>query len=300
MFVLLGFSAAANAQAVDCVDYPNNTIDGYIDPIPPSNINIAESCTIRNFPASNPLTSTITFFTSPGQNEFRHLLIFDNVVHDGNMACSTVLGHKIWFVNGALSTVRESCRNLLIPVEKIDKRNPPGDAATVGVPFTYRLVIPVLFTPDFDASGNATGTIDFDGSPNQLHGVLVTDDLNETGVDLVYESHTVTWADTGAPVSHSFTNVGGVLTFDIDPEIPPSTQIYVDITVRLLDTPTNSVGTQFINTARWEFGRFIEGQYFEPLPGENGISPPITIGGPDIVVTKTGPSTLGSTLNLGE
>ncbi|MBT8107333.1 MAG: DUF11 domain-containing protein [Gammaproteobacteria bacterium] len=206
----------------------------------------------------------------------------------------------LWIVNSGSTGVRDRCINWLLAVEKIDKQNPPGDVATVGVPFTYRLVIPVLYTPDWDQNGNATGTIDYSGSPNELHSVFVTDDLNETGVDLVYESHTVTWANTGAPVSHSFSNVGGVLTFDVDPIIPPSTQIYVDITVRLLDTPTNSVGTQFINIARWQFGRILDGTLYEPLPGENGISPPITIGGPDIVMTKTGPDTLGTTLNLGE
>ena len=300
-FVLLGLSAVANAQdgAVDCSAFPNATIDGLIDPAP-SNLNVDTDCTVRNFPASNPFDTNISFYTAPGQTDTRHLLIFDNVVHTKNMSCAVVHNHMLWFVNSSVTSVSDNCINWLLAVEKIDKRNPPGDAATVGVPFTYRLVIPVLFTPDWDENGNATGTIDYDGSPNELHSVFVTDDLNETGVDLVYESHTVTWADTGAPVSHSFTNTSGLLTFDIDPIIPPSTQIYVDITVRLLDTPTNSVGTQFINTARWQFGRILDGTLHEPLPGENGISPPITIGGPDIVMTKTGPDTLGTTLNLGE
>ena len=66
------------------------------------------------------------------------------------------------------------------------------------------------------------------------------------------------------------------------------------------NTPVNSVGTQFINTARWEFGRLIDGIFYEPLPGESGISPPITIGGPEVVMTKTGPASLNRTLNLGE
>ena len=201
--MLLGLSAVAQAQdgAVDCSAFPNATIDGLIDPAP-SNLNVDTDCTVRNFPASNPFDTNISFYTAPGQTDTRHLLIFDNVVHTKNMSCAVVHNHMLWFVNSSVTSVSDNCINWLLAVEKIDKRNPPGDAATVGVPFTYRLVIPVLFTPDWDENGNATGTIDYSGSPNELHSVFVTDDLNETGVDLVYESHTVTWADSGAPVSH--------------------------------------------------------------------------------------------------
>ena len=86
------------------------------------------------------------------------------------------------------ATLKQSCLNLLIPVEKIDKQNPPGQTtATIGIPFTYRLTIPVLFDP-------ATGTvINTSGSLNDLHGITVTDDLNATGASLSYVSHTVTW-----------------------------------------------------------------------------------------------------------
>ena len=58
------------------------------------------------------------------------------------------------------------------------------------------------------------------------------------------------------------------------------------------NSPVNVIGTQFINTAKWDFGRLIDGTFYEPLPGEWGISPPLTIAGPDLVVTKTGPATL--------
>src|SRR3989449_7534353 len=45
-------------------------------------------------------------------------------------------------------SVRQNCQNLFIPVEKIDKQNPPGPpVASIGVPFTYKLTIPVLFDP---------------------------------------------------------------------------------------------------------------------------------------------------------
>ncbi len=300
--MLLCASFAANAQAVDCSTFPNATIDGNVDPNPPSNINVDTDCRVVNFPQSNPLTSNFAFYTSPGQTDVRHLLIFDNVYHIGQMSCAIVLNHKVWFVNGASSSVQESCRNLLIPVEKIDKRNPLGDTATVGVPFTYTLLIPVLFDPAADASGNATGVIDFTGSPNELHSLIVIDDLNETGVDLTYIGHTVTWRDSGAAVAHTFSDVGGQLTFTIDPNLvlPATEQILIELEVVLDNSPVNAVGTQFINTARWEFGRFIEGIFYAPLPGESGISDPLTIGGPDVVMTKTGPASLNRTLNLGE
>jgi hypothetical protein len=37
-----------------------------------------------------------------------------------------VQGNAIWFVNGSFTTLRPNCQNLFIPVEKIDKQNPPG------------------------------------------------------------------------------------------------------------------------------------------------------------------------------
>jgi hypothetical protein len=142
--LLLAFAAApdAHAQAVDCSDFPGGIIDGNFVSSP-TNINVDVNCTIRNFPQglTTELIANISFFSDGGSGGGnRLLLIFDNVYHSGQMSCATVQNHKIWFVNGASTDVQEKCQNLLIPVEKIDKQNPPGDAATVGVPFTYRLV----------------------------------------------------------------------------------------------------------------------------------------------------------------
>ena len=99
---------------------------------------------------------------------------------------------------------------------------------------------------------------------------------------------------------HTFSNVGGLLTFDNVPIIPKETQFVIEITVVLEDTPANTPGKQFVNTAKWDFGRLIDGTFYEPLPGEWGISPPLTIAAPQLVVTKTGPATIGKTLNLGQ
>src|SRR6266705_1075098 len=261
--------SAVPARAADTCPSPQNNgvIDGFVNPVPPSQIDIVGSCTIQNFPASNPLTSNISFY--------------------GNNSCDKPQGDAIWFVNGSTTTIRPDCQNLFIPVEKIDKQNPAGQTtAAIGVPFTYKLTIPVLFDPQ-------TGTvINNSGSPNDLHSVTVTDDLNATGAVLSYVSHTAYWKSSGAPVSHSFSNVGGVLTFSNFPIIPAGQQIVIDITVVLNNVPANAPGTQFFNTAKWEFGRLINGIFYQPLQGEWGISPPMTIVAPNLVMTKTGPATM--------
>ena len=143
--LLLG---ASPAKAQDCSDYPNGVLDGATGTPAPSQLQIDRNCTIRNYPASNPLRTNFSFLTQPGQTDERWLIVFDNVVHTGQMACNAVAGHRIWFTNGSSTTIQEDCQNLLIPVEKIDKQNPAGQStATVGVPFTYRLTMPVLFDP---------------------------------------------------------------------------------------------------------------------------------------------------------
>jgi uncharacterized repeat protein (TIGR01451 family) len=284
----LSMLAAVPALAIDCVADAGGIIDGFVNyPVPPPQINIDGNCRIQNYPASNPLTSNFSFL-GPLRGV---LVIFDNVVHTGSMSCNRSHDNKIWFVNGASSDIKANCQNLLIPVEKIDKQNPPGPPfVTIGVPFTWTLTIPVLFDP-------VTGTvINYQGSVNDLHSITVIDDLNATGVDLTYVSHTVTWLDNGQPVPHTFTNVGNVLTFDNIPIVDAGRQFAIALTVVLNNTPVNAPGTQFINTAKWDFGRLIDGTFYEPLPGEWGITPPLTIAGPVLVVDKSGPATM----NLGQ
>jgi uncharacterized repeat protein (TIGR01451 family) len=280
----------AQAQSsVDCVADRGGVIDGFVNRVSPSQINIDGNCTIRNFSASNPLTSNISWY---GNNPTSWLLIFDNVVFTGNMSCNlNSQGNRIWFVNGSTSTLKASCLNLLIPVEKINKQNPPGPAtAAIGVPFTYKMTIPVLFDP-------ATGTVsNANGSPNDLHGITVWDDLNATGADLSFVSERAYWLSNGTPVPHTFSNVGGALTFDNFPVVPAGQQFVIEVTVVLNDTPTNVPGKSFINTAKWDFGRLIGGVYYEPLPGEWGITPPMTIAAPVLTLTKSGPTTM----NLGQ
>src|SRR5260370_9891828 len=225
-FALLLLTAVpAQAQSTfNCSQVPGWRFEGFVNPGPPVNGQIDANCTFKNFPASNPLTTNIQFAGTTGP----WLVVFDNVDYIGNISCDKPHNDAIWFVNGSTTTVKPNCQNLFIPVEKIDKQNPAGQTtAAIGVPFTYKLTIPVLFDPQ-------TGTvINNSGSPNDLHSVTVTDDLNATGAVLSYVSHTAYWKSSGAPVSHSFSNVGGVLTSSNFPIIPARQQIVIDITVVL-------------------------------------------------------------------
>lgn len=293
--LLMAMASSAGAQVqVDCSAPPyNGVIDGNVRPVPPTNVKLDTHCTILNYPGGMS-----TNFTFDNNDPTPYLVVFDNVVHTGNMSCNAVAGHKIWFTNGSSTTIQDGCQNYLIPVEKIDKRSPAPYAA-IGVPFTYRLTIPVLFDP-------ATGTvIRNSGSVNDLHTIQVIDDLNEMGVDVtLVGTPTVTWLSDGTPVPHSFTNAGGVLTFNVAPIVPADTQIAIDITLVLEDTPNNFLGRTFTNISRWSFGRAVDvndngvidpDEFFSPLPGENGISQPMTIGAPNLTLTKSGPATM----NLG-
>src|SRR5579864_2978205 len=259
--VLLLSAVPARAQSVGgCVANFGGVIDGFVNPVPPTQINIDGNCTIRNFPASNPLTANISF-TGTGSG---WLVIFNNVDFIGNISCDKSHGNFIWFVNGSITTVRQNCQNFFIPVEKIDKQNPAGQTtAAIGVPFTYSLTIPVMFDP---GSGIV---INSQGSPNDLHSITVTDDLNATGASLSYVSHVAYWKSTGAPVPHSFSNVGGVLTFSNFPILPAGHQIIIQITVVLNNDPATLLGKTFFNTATWVFGRLINGIFYQPLPGES-------------------------------
>jgi hypothetical protein len=44
------------------------------------------------------------------------LVIFDNVVHTGQMSCNSVLGHHIWFSNTSSTGINANCQNLFIPI----------------------------------------------------------------------------------------------------------------------------------------------------------------------------------------
>src|SRR5262245_6991858 len=287
-FALLLLSAVpARAQSVGgCVANFGGVIDGFVNPVPPSQINIDGNCTIRNFPVSNPLTSNISF-AGTGRG---WLVVFDNVDFIGNLSCDKVHGNFIWFVNGSITRTHIlNCANLFVPVDKIDKQNPPGPPfASIGVPFTYTLTFPQLV----DAMTGAV--VNPNGSNTEVDQVAVTDNLNATGVSLSYVKSSAAWKGSGAPVAFTVTNASGLLTFSGFPSIPAGQQIVLSVTVVLNNAaPPNSPGTQFSNTANWTLGTTIGGTFHYPLPGQQGISsPPLTIAAPSLVMTKGGPATM--------
>lgn len=288
--LLLGTASPATGAEKFCSDPPYfGVIDGNIRPVP-IQITIDRDCTFKNFPQSNPLTTTINFQTN---DPSIYLIIFDNVYYTGNMACANI-PHRIWFSNSSYYGSNNACQDLFIPVETIDKKNPAGQTtAVVGVPFTYTLTLPAM-----DLGGGP--------SPNDLHSVTIWDDLNATGADLTYVGINAYYKGSGVPVTlvpeDDPSAPGGVwtpknLSYKKIPLIAAGEQIVIEITVVLDDTARNAPGTQFVNTAKWQFGRLIDGVYYEPLPGEWGQTEPMTIVEPDLVVTKTGPT---SVINLGE
>src|SRR5690349_13442455 len=284
--LLLLSAVPSRAQSVGgCVANFGGVIDGFVNPVPPSQINIDGNCTIRNFPVSNPLTSNISF-TGTGRG---WLVIFDNVDFIGNMSCDKVHGNFIWFVNGSTTTLKPSCQNLLVPVDKIDKENPPGPPfVSIGVPFTYTLTFPQL------VSATTGAVVNPNGSNVEVDQVTVTDNLNLTGVSLSYVNSSATWKGSGAVVPFTVANAGGLLTFSSFPPIPAGQQIVLSVTVVLNNAvPPNSPGTQFSNTASWTLGTTIGGTFHFPLPGQQGVSsPPLTIAAPSLVMTKGGPATM--------
>src|SRR5690349_18518399 len=287
-FGLLLLSAVpARSQSVGgCVANFGGVIDGFVNPVPPSQINIDGNCTIRNFPASNPLTSNISF-TGTGRG---WLVIFDNVDFTGNLSCNKSHGNFIWFVNGSVTRGHIlQCANLFVPVDKIDKENPPGPPfVSIGVPFTYTLTFPQL------VSATTGAVVNPNGSNVEVDQVTVTDSLNATGVSLSYVNSSAAWKGSGAPVLFTVTNASGLLTFSGFPPIPAGQQIVLSVTVVLNNAvPPNSPGTQFSNTANWTLGTTIGGTFHFPLTGEQGVSsPPLTIAAPGLVMTKGGPATM--------
>ncbi|MDH3262216.1 MAG: isopeptide-forming domain-containing fimbrial protein, partial [Acidimicrobiia bacterium] len=288
--LLLGTASPAVGAEKFCSDPPYfGVIDGNIRPVP-TQITIDRDCTFKNFPQSNPLTSTLNFQTN---DPSIYLIIFENVYYTGNMACANV-DHRIWFSNSSYYGSNNACQDLFIPVETIDKKNPAGQTtAVIGVPFTYTLTLP---------------SMNLGGGPsvNDLHSVAIWDDLTETGADLTFVGINAYYQGSGVPVTlvpeDDPSAPGGVwtpknLSYKKIPLIQAGEQIVIEITVVLDDTPANAPGTQFVNTAKWQFGRLIEGVYYEPLPGEWGQTEPMTIVAPELVVTKTGST---SVINVGE
>lgn len=303
--LLLGAVSPVQAGTDMCSFYLKNptdtvaVVDGN-DPfvranLPGSSFGIDMNCQFVNFPISpawpNGLTPTLNFYT-PDKTTI-YLGVFDNVWYSGNMACANI-DHKLWVVNSEEGAFSGACQDLMIPAETITKRSPAA-SATIGLPFTYTLTLPSMNFP--------AGT----PSSHDLGNITVWDDLAATGVDLTLVSLSAHYkgSTTALPVTQLSDSTNRYLHFTL-PNIEARSQVEVEVTAVLNDTPANLPGMQFINTAKWSFSRWIDldedglqdaNEYFNPLPGESGISTPMTIVAPNLVVNKTSTATA---LNLGD
>ncbi|MDH3567314.1 MAG: hypothetical protein OEM61_08150, partial [Desulfobacteraceae bacterium] len=136
----------------------------------------------------------------------------------------------------------------------------------------------------------------YSGLPDteDIYHIQITDDLTATGADLTYVNNTAVLKNIDGSIITQLTNSGDnkhlSFSYTDNPAlslIPAGTQLVLEFTVVLDDNSANVPGTQFINTAHWELGRMINGTNYEPLPGQDGITQPMTIVGPDLLVTKT-------------
>lgn len=302
----LGMSGMVRAGEF-CSEPPfNGVVDGTIDytaTVPaldpfPTQITIDTDCTFQNFTASNPLTATLNFQTN---DPSVYLIIFNNVIFTGNMACANI-DHNIWFVNGSDYGSNNNCQDLFLPAEGMEKQNPVGTTSVaIGEEFTYTLTFPYMEAPLGDPS------------PDQLRDVVLWDDISAlaTGADLGFVSINAYYLGSGISVTMTPetdpASLCGVWTptnlcYEPIPVIQPGEQLVVEITAVANDNAAvNLAGTGFINTAQWWFEKDIDVDgdgIFESylLPGGWGISDPLTIAEPDLVMTKTADP---SSLNLG-
>ncbi|MEJ2393094.1 MAG: hypothetical protein P8019_17120, partial [Gammaproteobacteria bacterium] len=294
--LLLGSAYSARAATVMCSDF-----NGVVDGNKPSDFNRVRSastfgidmnCTIKNFPESVggfPITNIN--FQFPYQQSY--LIIFNNVYYDGNMSCNdpTQSEFSMWLTNDSFTNISSNCQEFFIPVDGIRKNNPAGQTtASIGQPFTYTLTFPDMAVLT-DSGYVYSGTPDTD----DIYHIQITDDLTATNADLTYVNDTAVLKNIDGSIIATHLNNSGDnkhLSFSYldNPAlalIPAGTQLVLEFQVVLDDTSANVPGKQFINTAHWELGRMIDGTNFEPLPGQDGITQPMTIVGPNLVVTKT-------------
>jgi uncharacterized repeat protein (TIGR01451 family) len=155
---------------------------------------------------------------------------------------------------------------LTTPAPALLKANTQTTAG-VGERFKYRITVPA--TPVSAA----------------LHDVRILDDLNASAADMRFVSASVVsggaWTLTNT--SGSDTNLvientaGGI-------DIPAGGQAVIEITVELLNTPTNVLGLSFVNTANYTYNRIANTPASQTL-GEPGTTAPMQIVG--LIAQKT-------------
>ena len=263
-------------------------------------IQIVGDCTIQNFPNPPGLgdkSTTINFQIPNDERDTPYIFVFDNVAYNGGMACASITEYMgIWWVNGSFHNIKPSCQDFMLPVDAIRKQNPAGQTtAKVGVPFKYTLTMPLMVK--LTSTGYEYQNPIYDDEP--LSDVHIYDDLTASGADLTYLGNIayLKYADGTTTSIGSLANLGSTKNphFHYD-NVPAGAQLVIELEVVLDNTAANAPGRTFQNTATWTFDKIINGLMRDDLPGQDGISDPMTIVGPDLVVDKTSTAT---NLNLG-
>lgn len=161
------------------------------------------------------------------------------------------------------------------PVEKAITQ----PTASVGEAFRYRITVPQA------------------PYAFPIYDVRIYDDLTTSAADLRFLSVTrISGSETWTPAN---TGTTADLTLEDTTDgidIPAGEQIVLDIEVVLEDTPTNTTGLSFTNTANYVYN-YVDDNAASQRMGAAGTSASMTIVGPDTVtMTKTGPTsmTIGS------
>jgi uncharacterized repeat protein (TIGR01451 family) len=286
-----------------------------------STFGIDMDCTVKNFPESVggfPITNIN--FNFPQQQSY--YIVFDDVFYYGNMSCNDPTHSDFWiyWTPGGYTDISPSCQEFMVPVDAVLKENPPAQTtAAVGVPFTYTITAPLLGKLD------ETGTFQYmaNADDTDIKNVVIADDLTASSAALSYVSNTAYLVNTstGDRTSLGSLNPGvsgawlanhpGVLSdslkhlvFSYENNsalnlIQAGYNIEIDLTVVLDNTPAgvNPAGTQFANTAKMWFDKTINSTNIVDLQAHPGTTPPMTIVGPNLVVTK---SSTATALNIGD
>jgi len=321
---LLGIAYPAQAATVLCSDF-GGIVDGN-DPFTYASIQSASTfgidmnCTVKNFPESVggfPITNIN--FQFPRQQSY--YIVFNNVYYYGNMSCNDPTQSDFWiyWTPGGFTDISPSCQEFMVPVDAVLKKNPPDQTtATIGVPFSYSIIAPLLGKLD------STGTFQYiaDADDATITNVVIADDLTTTGAALSYVSNTAYLVNTSTGARTSLGPLAlGVsstwlanhpsvssdsskhLVFSYENNsalgsIAAGYNIEIDLTV-VLDNSSpnvNQAGTIFSNTSRMWFDKPINSTDIVDLQAHPGTTLPMTIIEPNLVVDKTSPM---SNLNVG-
>jgi uncharacterized repeat protein (TIGR01451 family) len=327
--LVLGAAYSAHAAGVWCSQFSEGGVQGVVDGYDPATLATIQSastfgidmnCTVKNFPQSMggfPITNIN--FNFPGQQSY--YIVFDNVYYYGNMSCNNPTQSTFWiyWAPGGFNNISPACQAFMVPVDAVSKKDPPAQTtATIGVPITYTITVPLL------GQLSSTGTFNYiaNTDTNNIQNAVITDDLTQTGAALTYISNTAYLVDptTGARTSLGTLTPGAsstwltahpgitsdstkhlVFSYEYNSalvSLPAGYNVEIDLTVVPDNSPTNvnPAGTQFSNTANMWFNKTINSTNMTDLQAWPGTTLPMTIGEPSLTLTKIGSA---ATVNVG-